>query len=438
MNAESLYIMLNFATAVTMTLLGCILLGIHIQRKQEMKTLRIARLILALSYFVLAVPSYMEYFCCTKSDNWIIAVLTLSTAAFQSLLFTATLLVFILPQFITRRRTFRQAGSVVIAVALFLPTALCCRDCCPLLLMGLAAYVCQLIYYIILFRRKYAESLHKLENYYDEDERNRLKWVKFGFYAALTIGIVAAISTYLPRPLYNAFTVAYLLFYAWFVVRFHNYVADASFYLPAVTMVTEETDCTEEGTGYSTEEADNSGKEAGYSGKGTSAPGKGTGSLKQETDSYGKDTGNTGREPEERVEVPHKTDETTKEEMPMLPLQEKERQLQQTLEKWVADKGYTKKDIGTAEIAAELGTDLVSLRRYFHTYLPPDFRAWRMELRIREAQRIMKEEPELSISQVGERVGIADRSNFRCQFSKITGMLPADYKEKLREKEEPI
>lgn len=436
MNAESLYMMLNFATAVTMTLLGCILLGIHIQRKQEMKTLRIARLILALSYFVLAVPSYMEYFCCTKSDNWIIAVLTLSTAAFQSLLFTATLLVFILPQFITRRRTFRQAGSVMIAVALFLPAALCCRNCSPILLIGLTAYACQLIYYIILFRRKYAESLHKLENYYDEDERNRLKWVKFGFYAALTVGIVAAISTYLPIPLYNTFTVAYLLFYAWFVVRFHNYVADASFYLPAVTMVTEETDCTEKRTGYSTEEADNTGKEAGYSGKGTSTPGKGTGSFEQKADC--KDTGNTGREPEERVQVPYKTDETTKEEMPALPLQEKERQLQQTLEKWVADKGYTKKDIGTAEIAAELGTDLVSLRRYFHTYLPPDFRAWRMELRIREAQRIMKEEPELSISQVGERVGIADRSNFRCQFSKITGMLPADYKEKLREKEEPI
>ena len=110
-------------------------------------------------------------------------------------------------------------------------------------------------------------------------------------------------------------------------------------------------------------------------------------------------------------------------------LQSKELHLRQALDKWVAAKGYVKNDIGTAEVATELGTDLVTLRRYFNTYLPPDFRAWRMELRIREAQRIMKEEPGLPVSQVRERVGINDRSNFRSQFTKITGITPTRYKE---------
>lgn len=368
---SSPYIILTFASAVAMTLLGYMLLGIRIRSEERMVKLRVARLILAISYFMLAVPAYLEYFCGTETDTRVIATLTLATAAFQSLLFTATLLTFILPHFVTRRRTLRQAGCVAIAVAIFLPTALSSRNPFPILYIGLAAYGCQLLYYTFLFRKKYAESLRKLEDFYDEDERARLRWVRSGFYAALTVGIIATVSAYLPPLFYNVFTVIYIAFYTWFVVRFYNYVADAGFYLSAVAVVSEK--------------------------------------------------------PDAREEMP------PMKEMPVvLTLPDKEQQLQQTLDEWVIAKGYVKKDIGTAEIAAELGTDIAFLRRYFHTYLPPDFRAWRTELRIREAQRIMEEEPDLSIAQVGDKVGISDRSNFRCQFSKITGMLPADYKEKIK------
>lgn len=376
MNASS-YIILTFVSAVAMTLLGSMLLGIRIRHSKEMAKLHVARVMLSISYFVLAVPAYLEYFCHTETDTRVIATFTLATAAFQSLLFTATLLTLILPHYVTRRRTLCQAGAVTAAVAIFLPLALCSRNPFPVLCTGLAAYGCQLVYYTRLFRQKYNESLRKLETYYDEDEHARLRWVKIGFYAALIVGAAAAVSTYLPPLFYNVFMVVYIVFYTWFVVRFYNYVADAGFYLSAVTATTKEPD-------------------------------------------------SIGEEPEGR-DIP--------EETPAAPtrLQEKELRFQQALDVWVASKGYIKKDIGTAEIAAELGTDLPFLRHYFHTYLPPDFRAWRMELRIREAQRIMEAEPDLPISQVGEKVGISDRSNFRCQFIKITGILPADYKAKLKE-----
>ncbi len=392
------YITLNFTSAVVMTLLGYMLLGIHIRRDGKMAKLRVARLILALSYFVLAVPSYMEYFCDTETDTRVIAALTLSTAAFQSLLFTATLLAFILPHFVTRRRVLRQVGAVTIAVAVFLPVALFSPNPSPILYIGLAAYGCQLVYYTIVFRRKYAESLHRLETYYDEDERARLRWVKNGFYAALLVGIVAAISVYLPLLLYNVFTVAYIIFYTWFVIRFNNYVTDAGFYLSAV----------EEPQVEEVQAAEVQTEEPEVTAVASSSSSSSAAAAEAEAE----------EEEEEEVE------ETLN---PIL--QSKELHLRQALDKWVAAKGYVKNDIGTAEVATELGTDLVTLRRYFNTYLPPDFRAWRMELRIREAQRIMKEEPGLPVSQVRERVGINDRSNFRSQFTKITGITPTRYKE---------
>lgn len=370
----SLYMILNFTSAVIMTLLGYMLLGIRIRRNEEMAKLRVARLTLALSYFVLAVPSYLEYFCDTETDIRITAVLTLSTAAFQSLLFTATLLTFILPRFVTRRWVLRQLGAVTIGVAVFLPAALFSPNPFPVLYIGLTAYGGQLVYYTAVFQRKYAQGLHNLETYYDEDEHTRLQWVKNGFYAALLVGIAAAVSVYLPLLLYNVFTMVYIIFYTWFVIRFYNYVADVGFYLSAA----EEPQVEEM----------------------------------------------QAKEPVVEAEVSNGKKEPV--------LQGKELHLQQALDKWVAAKGYVKSDIGTAEVAAELGTDLATLRRYFNTYLPPDFRAWRMELRIREALRIMKEEPGLPVSQVGERVGIGDRSNFRSQFTKITGISPTQYKEQLK------
>lgn len=90
--------------------------------------------------------------------------------------------------------------------------------------VALAVYAVQLVCYTLLFRRKYAECLRLLEEYYDEDQHARLRWTKFGFYAALSVGIAASLSVWLPPVAYNIFTVGYILFYGWFAGRFCNYV----------------------------------------------------------------------------------------------------------------------------------------------------------------------------------------------------------------------
>lgn len=357
--------LLTFATAVVLTLLGGILLGIRIPKEQRTVKLRVARLVLALSYFVLAAPNMLECFLPMRTDMLITATFTLGTAAFQSLLFTATMLTFILPGYVTRRRTLCQLGPVVVGVAIFITAAFCCDNPFPVLVVGLVVYIGQITYYTLLFRRKYAESLRRLEEYYDEDVHARLRWVKCGFYAALGIGIAAAISAYLPVSLYNLFTITYTLFYAWFALRFFNYAAKIYYYLPAVVHAEQ----------------------------------------KQEAPVTPTCTDFTSMEDEERVAA-----------------------LEHAIDQWISNRGYAKTDMGIEEITAELGTDIDFLRYYFRTRMSSDFRSWRGELRIREAQRIMDTEPELSLAQVSERVGITDRSNFRSLFCKIAGMSPSEYR----------
>lgn len=133
MQTESLYTLLTFTAAFVMLVLGCLLLGIRIPHEERTAKLRVARFWLAMAYFILAIPHFVEYFCRTDADTRTMASFTLATAALQSLLFTATLLTFILSEFVTRQRTLHQVGVVAVTAGIFLAAAFGCRNPYPVL-----------------------------------------------------------------------------------------------------------------------------------------------------------------------------------------------------------------------------------------------------------------------------------------------------------------
>jgi len=108
---------------------------------------------------------------------------------------------------------------------------------------------------------------------------------------------------------------------------------------------------------------------------------------------------------------------------------EREQKFKAALEEWIKEKKFSEKDIGVEEIALSLGADASFLRYYFRTYMQNDFRTWRSELRIREAQQILDQNPQAALSQVCETVGFNDKGNFHRQFQKITGTTPANYRQ---------
>lgn len=105
--------------------------------------------------------------------------------------------------------------------------------------------------------------------------------------------------------------------------------------------------------------------------------------------------------------------------------------LEQRLGKWVEEKHFLEQDEGIDLVAAQLGTDLKTLRTYFRTRMPSDFRTWRISLRIEFAKERLREDPGISVNRLSEMSGFATRSNFYHYFKKITGMTPVEYKEQL-------
>ena len=105
-----------------------------------------------------------------------------------------------------------------------------------------------------------------------------------------------------------------------------------------------------------------------------------------------------------------------------------EKALTEALQRWQEEKMYTRKDVTPDEIAAQLGTSRRYLAWYFTNRLHTTLRSWRLKLRIAEAERLLREEPDISVAALHEMVGVGDRSNFHKHFHQATGLTPSEYK----------
>ncbi len=57
------------------------------------------------------------------------------------------------------------------------------------------------------------------EEYYDEDEDHRLQWVRFGFYTALSIGVMALCALF-NEWLCDAFSIVIYTFFTYMISHF--------------------------------------------------------------------------------------------------------------------------------------------------------------------------------------------------------------------------
>jgi len=106
--------------------------------------------------------------------------------------------------------------------------------------------------------------------------------------------------------------------------------------------------------------------------------------------------------------------------------------LEATLPRWLERSGWRKPCRTLSEAAEDLGTDTVTLHHYFRKRMGMDFRTWRTRLRLEEAARLLLEEPDTKVTDIAERVGFSNRSNFSRQFHAHTGLTPAAWREKAR------
>ena len=374
------YILTLFSASAILAV-GVILLMLSIPFTNKWKQFRTVRLCLAFTCLVLSTSDFASCFALdSHQDAQLFSTLTLIVASYQAMLFTTASLVFVQSPRVHRRSVLTQLGIITaVGVTLLVSQYHFPRLYPYLFATAIAAYIAQITLYTLTFRKDYKSCVQQLEAFYDEDEQGRMRWISRCFYSALVVGVVALFFCVIPYSsiTYDLFVLSYTLYYIYIAGCVVNYRIKAGFILNARREQQQ------------VQEAEQAGPE---------------------------------------TEVETAAGEET-EPQAVLAWADK---LRIDLERWVAEKHYIDIDSNPDKVAKELGITKTRLNGYFAQYEQTTFREWRTQLRLKEAERILREEDDVAVSSLHELVGVSDKSNFRRSFKQFTGMTPHEYRKQVR------
>lgn len=362
------YYILSFATSSIIIVLAAMLLGVHISNDEKLIQFRLAKKYLSLSYFVLGISGFASFFSQQEAeDETLMATCVLIIASYQALLFTYTILALIQPLYIKRKQIFIQFGVITIAGIILLLALFFGSHSLHTLLF----YILAIVYFLQISFYTYIFRLRYnicLQSLEEYYDDNERARLQWVVFSFFSALTIGilALISLFISSFYILFSILYTVYYAYMVSRFYNYQIDFRFAIAVIN---------------------------------------------------------------KNIQIEEKPDIDL-----VLPIakarNEKCERFRHALDKWIEEKRFTEKDISVDEIAQSLGVNRNFLQYYFRTYMHTDFRTWRSELRISEAQIIFKEKPEISLDEVRELVGFNHRANFHQQFQKITGLTPTEYRHK--------
>ena len=282
----------------------------------------------------------------------------------------------------TKRQTFFMPGLFVSAIIAFMLLesyrSMNMSYFWIVCIVALTAFLIQSITYIVYFDKAYKQSLKNLENYYDDDESHKLKWVRFCYiFSMLTnifILVYIVLYWFLPHKMEVAslYTLWYLLYMLYLSSNFLSFLGSHKLVLDAF------------------------------------AHDALTGKIFPAKTADRKRKGRT----ETRF---NKDKEFAK--------------LDKTIEEWIDKKLYCEFDKTRDQVAEELHTSKEILNMYFSTKIGVDFRTWRTNLRIEEAKKLLLDNKDASINIIAEAAGFSDKSNFHRQFVKLVGCSPKNWRD---------
>ena len=249
--------------------------------------------------------------------------------------------------------------------------------------VALTAFLIQSVSYIIYFDKAYKQCVKNIENYYDEDEGHRLKWIRFCYVIAMltNLFILVYLGLYLfldyKMEVASLYTMWYLLYMLYLTSNFISFL----------------------------------------------------GSHRLVLDAFAHDalSGNIFQGRKGAKDKKRKTEHS--DVASVISADRKLAILEQSLDKWVQNKMYCEYDKTRDQIAEELNTTKDILHVYFMTKVGVDFRTWRTNLRIEEAKKMLLENKDASINIIAETSGFSDKSNFHRQFVKIVGCSPKQWRD---------
>lgn len=106
-------------------------------------------------------------------------------------------------------------------------------------------------------------------------------------------------------------------------------------------------------------------------------------------------------------------------------------QLELAINDWEKHKFYTEPGITIEQVATQLRSNRTYLSTHMNLHRKISFKEWINQLRIEEASELLRNHPEMPVSQIGAMVGLPDKSNFGRQFTKLKGKSPQAWRNSL-------
>ena len=187
---ERIYCDLMLLASGIIAALAVAIICVKIPSRPEFGKLKTARATLAASFITLSILNFICYF--TGYDESLDRLNTIIVAAFQALLLTGTLLVFIRPDVVTGKWVGLQTAVICILSAMLYCIMFIFPDIYPIFFhAGAALLVLQLILYSIRFFKAQNLTINDLTDYYADDFSPRLGGIRAGFILMLIIGAMS-------------------------------------------------------------------------------------------------------------------------------------------------------------------------------------------------------------------------------------------------------
>ena len=363
------YLML-FASGVAMTI-SILVTAVKIPYEPGLEKFRTARKIFAIASALLAVLIFSCVIVGYVHPFDSLAVL--ATASYQALLLINMIIVFIDPDTITEKAIVRDFMLITAVMsAPYLTLWLCPGIYSYVYWSAVLFYVLQIAVYSKHFIKSFKNVIRLTDEYYAENNAQRLAWVHRIFIAALTVGLWAVVCLFVKNWSYLVLIPVLLATYVMTAASIINYASKSSYIVSALNA---------------------------------------NAASREETSEN--ETESDGCAPHvQRMEIPESVMDD----------------IRRRLDIWVAEKGFMARDVPYEETLARIGIDVVTMRRYMKDELGTDFRTWRNGLKLEEARRLFEENPEMNVGQVSDKVGYNDSSNFHKDFKKRFGMSPGAYR----------
>ncbi|MDL2319608.1 AraC family transcriptional regulator [Alistipes sp. OttesenSCG-928-B03] len=109
--------------------------------------------------------------------------------------------------------------------------------------------------------------------------------------------------------------------------------------------------------------------------------------------------------------------------------------MEELLATWTEQKGYLKPGVTLDSLARCVRSNRTYVSSHINSVMGMSFCQWVSKLRIDEAARLIDANPQLSLSEVSESVGISSRGSFNRQFKNVRGVTPGRYRQSAVERQ---